>query len=670
MVKGKDDPQAQIQRLREEIRRHDRLYYTLNKPAISDREYDLLVKALQKLEAEFPEFTTEDSPTQRVSGEPVKEFPTVEHMVPMLSMDNTYSPAEIREFDKRVKKNLPGEKIEYVVELKIDGASISLLYEDGLFVRGATRGDGEKGDDVSSNLKTIRSIPLRFRPKVGDPPKVLEVRGEVYMPRGSFLRLNDEKQKNGEELFANPRNAAAGSLKLLDPRLTAKRQLDILVYGVGQFEQVDLKSQYSTIEYLRECGFRVSQHVKKLSSLEGVIDYCNEWEKKKDDLDYDIDGMVLKVNSFAQQRRLGVTSKSPRWMIAYKFPAERKATILKDIIVQVGRTGALTPVALLEPVHVSGTTVTRSTLHNMDEIARLDVRIGDMVIIEKSGEIIPKVIKVLIEKRTGHEKNFDMPKKCPVCGSGVVRFRGEVALRCNNISCSAQVKERILHFASRRAMDIEGMGEALVDQLVEKRFVKDYGDIYYLKKEHLADLERMAEKSAQNLVNAIEKSKNNDLSRLIFALGIRHVGEHASWVLANQYGSIDRVLSLSEGDLESTDEVGPVMANSINYFFRNKHNLAVLKKLKDAGVNMQQAIITKRDAGLSGKTIVITGVLKDYTRDEAQRLIRGSGGNASSSISRTTDFVLAGENPGSKLDKAKQLGIKIIDEKEFKRMVR
>lgn len=666
----REDIEKEIEKLRNEIRRHDRLYYILNKPKVSDREYDELYRRLRDLESSHPELVTPDSPTQRVGGEPIKAFGVVRHIAPMLSMDNTYSDEEMREFDKRVRKNLKGGEVpEYVVEPKFDGVSISLTYENGRWTKGATRGDGIEGDDVSNNLKTIRSIPLSLE-GAGNAPKLLEVRGEVYMTKMALAELNREKEKAGEELFANPRNAAAGSLKLLDSKIVAKRHLDIYIYGIGHCEGKDFVTHMEALEYLKDAGFRVNPNYKLCKTIEEAIKYCGLWEKVKDGLEYEIDGMVLKVNSLAERRSLGVTSKSPRWAIAYKFPAQRELTEIKDIKIQVGRTGAITPVAILKPVRLSGTTVSRATLHNFDEIARLDARIGDKVYVEKSGEIIPKVISVAKNKRTGMEKPFGLPVKCPACGSKLAREHEEVAIRCENAGCPAQMKERVLHFASRSAMDIEGMGESTVNQLVDKGLIKDYGDIYSLKLDDIKVMERMAQVSAQNLVDAIEKSKSNEPHRLIYGLGIRHVGEHAAWVLAGHFGSIDKLKAASQEALTGIGEIGTVMAESIYNYFHNKENLGILKKLEDAGLKMSGAPAKVKSGKLEGKNIVITGTLKSFTRPEAEELIRRLGGNASSSVRVNTDFVVVGEEPGSKLDKAKALGIKRLTEDEFKAMVR
>ena len=665
----KEDIRKKIEELRRIIKKHDKLYYQKDKPGISDQEYDSLMRELTVLEKAHPELITPNSPTQRVSGKPIKGFKTVKHIVPMLSMDNTYSADELREFDKRVKKNLPGKEIEYTVELKIDGASISLLYEKGMLKAGSTRGDGVKGDEVTHNIRTIRSIPLNISAKDMDIPSVIEIRGEAFMAYSVFEKLNQAARENDKEPFANPRNAAAGSLKLLDPKIVAERHLDMFVYGVGHVEGASFDKHSDVLKFLGNSGFNVNPNIEIFGNIEDVIKYCDKWEKEKDSLDYHIDGMVIKVNSLKQQKQLGVTTKSPRWMIAYKFPAERVATKLLDIIVQVGRTGALTPVAILKPVRVSGTVVSRSTLHNFDEIERLDVRINDTVLIEKSGEIIPKVIKVLKDKRTGSEKRFSPPEKCPACGSKAIKDKSEVALRCENVSCPALLKNNVLHFASRNAMDIEGLGEAIVNQLVDKRMIKDCGDIYYLTAEKLEALERLAGKSARNLVGAIEKSKSNPLPRLIFALGIRHVGVHAAWILAKEFGSVKNIAKEPAESLTKIHEIGDVMARSIASFFKKESSRLVLKKLEQAGVNMKGAI-KKTKSLLAGKTIVVTGTLSNFARNEIESLIRELGGNPSSSVSKNTDILLAGELPGSKLKKAKKLGVKIMTEAGFRKLIK
>ncbi|MDD5737958.1 MAG: NAD-dependent DNA ligase LigA, partial [Candidatus Omnitrophica bacterium] len=584
---------------------------------------------------------------------------------------NTYSHDELREFDERVRKGLGGGKYEYVAELKIDGVSVSLTYKDGMFVRGATRGDGLKGDDISSNLRTIRAIPLRLEYGAGAACRgTMEVRGEAYMQLESFRKINAEKEKDGEELFANPRNAAAGSLKQLDPKIVAKRGLNIFMHGIGYYEGKGLRSQSELLEGLKGLGFRVNPNYKVCDDIENVIEYCDTWHNKRSGLDYDIDGMVVKVNSFEQQKALGATSKSPRWMIAYKFPAERVKTKLTDIKVQVGRTGTLTPVAVLEPVFVAGTTVTHASLHNEDEIKRKDIRIGDTVIIEKAGEIIPQVVEAVVSVRTGREKRFAMPGKCPACGAGAKREEGEVAVRCENVFCPAQLKESIIHFASRTAMDIEGLGESITEQLVEKGLVRDYGDIYSLKAERLEGLERMGAKSARNLEDAIEASKDRPLNRLIYALGIRHVGEHIADILAKRYGSIEGLSAQKKEELVKVNEIGPIVAASIEEYFSNKVSGTVLRKLRDAGVKMKDAGRKGASSRLEGKTFVFTGELKGFSRPDAEQAVRDLGGSASSTVGKKTDYLVAGEKPGSKYDKAVKLGVKIIDEDEFKKVIK
>ncbi|MFH1189124.1 MAG: NAD-dependent DNA ligase LigA [Candidatus Omnitrophota bacterium] len=670
--KTMEEIRREVKELRAEINRHNRLYYVLAKPEIPDAEYDKLYSRLKGIEDKYPELITPDSPTRKVGAGPVKAFGAVRHMEPMMSLENTYSAEELKAFDRRVRKNLgAAAAVEYVAELKFDGVSASLLYENGRWVRGATRGDGEKGDDVTGNLKTIRSIPLEFaHPEARSVPKLIEVRGEVYMTKKTLEDINDDKKRRGEELFANPRNAAAGSLKLLDPKIVAKRRLDMFIWGVGHCEGREFVTHAEVLEYLKDSGFKANPHYKLCGSIGEAIEYCDEWETKRDGLDFEVDGMVLKVNSLAQRRELGYTSKSPRWAIAYKFPAEKALTEVRGIVLQVGRTGAITPVAILEPVHLSGTTVSRATLHNFDEIDRLGVKIGDKVYVEKSGEIIPKVLSVAKEKRSGREKDFTVPSKCPECGADLVRPADEVALRCPNRSCRAQIKESILHFASKNAMDIENMGEAVVDQLVDKGLVKDYGDIYALKLDDVKSLDRMADKSAGNLMDAIERSKSNDLNRLIYGLGIRHVGESVAWTLAGHFGDIGRLEAATDEDLTSIDDIGPVVADSIRAFFRNRENMSVMDKLKRALPEMPLSFSRRAGPGkLSGKTVVVTGALKLYSRSEIENLIRKSGGKPSSSVSSNTDMLVCGDNAGSKLDKAKALGIKVISEKEFRKLV-
>ncbi|MBN1794692.1 MAG: NAD-dependent DNA ligase LigA [Candidatus Omnitrophica bacterium] len=662
----------QIEALRDKIRYHDYRYYVEAQPEISDYDYDQLMKTLGELEKAHPELVTPDSPTQRVSGTPLKDFATVRHHTPMLSMDNTYSAEELREFDRRLKKQLPQADIEYIVELKIDGVSVSLIYEDGILIRGLSRGDGLYGDNITQNLRTIRSIPLQLRPPASfSMPSLIEVRAEVYMGRRHFVQLNKEREKAGEPLFANPRNAAAGSLKLLDAQAVSQRCLDLFAHGAGVVEPASFATHGELLQFYREAGLKVNPHIIQCMNIDRVLECCARWASKRQGLDYDTDGMVIKVNAFRHQRLLGATSKSPRWMIAYKFPAERTTTKLKDIVVQVGRTGALTPVGIFESVHLAGTTVSRATLHNEDEIQKKDIRIGDWVEIEKAGEIIPQVVRVITAKRTGKEKKFLMPKRCPACGGGVTRTPGEAATRCDNPLCRDQLKERIVHFASRRAMDIEGLGEALVDQLVEKDMIGSVADMYFLTREQVAALDRMGDKSAHNLMRAIDTSKNRPLSCLIYALGIRHVGVRASEILAERFGSIAELMKAGRIEFEAIHEVGPVMAESLYHFFRLPQTRRLLSRLEEAGVRMRET--RRRTAGprpFTGKTFVLTGTLTAYTRDEAAEVIKGLGGRVSGSVSAKTDFVLCGNEPGSKLEKARALGVKIIDEDAFKKMGR
>jgi DNA ligase (NAD+) len=659
----------QIESLRQEIREHDYRYYVLNEPTISDYEYDQLMAKLIRLEEQHPEHVTPDSPTQRVGGEPTKEFPTVVHDVPMLSLGNTYTQEELYEFDTRLQNFLPEESFEYVTELKFDGIAVSLIYRDGLLVRGATRGDGERGDDITTNLKTIRSIPLKLFSKKGLPENV-EVRGEVYMTKAGFEKLNQQQEMIGEKVFANPRNATAGTLKQQDSRIVAKRPLEFSAYymrvlGEELSEQFAIETHYDSLHLLRELGLPVSRNSVLRKSMWEVIDFCGLWEAKRDEVPYEIDGVVVKVNSLGQQRMLGATAKSPRWAIAYKFKAKQATTLLRAIHLQVGRTGSVTPVAVLEPVFLAGSTISRATLHNEDEIRKRDVREGDTVLIEKGGDVIPKVTQVILEKRPAESKPFRMPKKCPVCGGSLVRIEGEAAVRCENIACPAQVYRRIEHFASRGAMDIEGLGEALVHQLVENRLVLDYGDVYYLKKEDLIGLERMAEKSAQNLLDAVEESKKRPLDRVIFALGIRYVGSGVAALLADHFGSVERLGEATIDTLDAIEGIGLTIAESVVQFFRNKSNIGVLRKLKKAGVRMEE-IRSKFTGGLfKGKTFVLTGALSRLTREGAATLIESEGGKVSSSVSQNTDFVLVGENPGSKYRKALDLGIEIMDEDTF-----
>ncbi len=658
-----------IANLREKIRHHDYRYYVLSEPEISDKEYDDLMRELKSWEDKYPQYKSEDSPTVRLSGGILEGFKSVKHRQKMLSLDNTYSFAELKEWAERVQKGLRGEKVEYVVELKIDGLSANITYKQGRLAIGATRGDGETGEDVTGNIKTIRAIPLSLLGN--DPPALIEIRGEVYMDRQDFTALNKEKEKAGEVLFANPRNAASGSLKLLDTNIVAKRRLNFFAHSLGDYQGTEIKSQWEFLEKLKVWGVRTNPHSKLCKDLDEVIAYCKSWQEKREKLSYAMDGMVVKVNSLLQQKKLGFTLKSPRWAVAYKFPAQQATTTVKNIAVQVGRTGVLTPVAELEPVECAGVVISRATLHNFDEIKRLGVKVGDRVVIERAGEVIPKVVKVVASARTGKEKAFRIPQVCPVCNSKVTKEKEEeVAYRCINPSCPAQIERGLIHFASRQAMDIEGMGEAVVVQLVKKGQVLDFADIYNLKKVDLLQLELFKDKKAENLLAAIEKSKRQPLSRLIYGLGIRHVGEKAAYVLAQNFRSMDRLLEANRGDLDAIYEVGEVMAKSSVDFFKQEATKKLIRKLKAAGLNMQEKVTAIKKSVFTGKTVVFTGELKEFSRTQAENIVREFGGSISSSISKNTDFVVRGENPGSKYAKAKKLGIKIIDEGKFKEMIK
>ncbi|MFA5411137.1 MAG: NAD-dependent DNA ligase LigA [Candidatus Omnitrophota bacterium] len=657
----------EIESLREEIRQHDYLYYVLAQPEISDKEYDALIEKLKELEDKYPEFKSDDSPTVRLSGGILEGFSTVRHKEKMLSLDNTYSFEELRDWQGRLHKGLgPSEKIEYIVEHKIDGLSVNITYKRGKLVIGATRGDGETGEDVTQNIKTIRAIPLVLRGK--NIPDFIEIRGEVYMDREDFLALNKEREKSGDALFANPRNAASGSLKLLDTALVAKRRLNFFAHSLGGYQGGGISRQREFLDRLKEWGLRVNPESRLCLTFTEAIDYCQRWQEKREKLSYEIDGIVIKVNSITQQKRLGFTLKSPRWAIAYKFPAKQATTTVKRIVPRVGRTGVITPVAELEPVSCGGVTIQHATLHNFDEIKRLDVKEGDRVLIERAGEVIPKVVKVV--KSLGREK-FKVPKNCPACGGKVVKEKEEdVAYRCINPSCPAQLERGLLHFASRSAMDIEGMGESVVSQLVKLRLVRNFSDIYRLRREDLAKLELFKEKKVENLLSAIRKSKSQPLSRLIYALGIRHVGEKAAYVLAQKFRTLDNLKEAKEEDLDAIYEVGMVMAGSVVDFFKQEGTRELLKRLKEAGLSSDEKVMPLKKTPLTAKSLVFTGELKHFSRKQAEELARKFGGNVSSSVSGKTDFVVAGENPGSKYDQAKKLGVKIIGEKTFEEMLK
>ncbi len=660
------DVRKKIERLREEIRRHDFLYYVLNQPKISDRQYDKLFDELKELEAANPQLITADSPTQRVSERPLEGFSTVRHAVPMLSMDNTYNAEELRAFDERVAKQLGSKEYEYVIELKIDGLAISLRYEEGVLVTAATRGNGEVGDDVTANVRTIRAVPLVLMDG-GKIPDVLEVRGEVYMPTSSFAELNRLRAEAGEPAFANPRNAAAGSLKLLDARITASRNLSFFAYATGQVSESLAANHYESLARFKKLGLPVNPNIKKAKDINEAIEVCDSWNDKRTSLDYQIDGMVIKINRFEQRDILGATGRAPRWCISYKFAAEQAETTVESIDVQVGKSGILTPVANLMPVLLAGTTVKRASLHNFDELKRLGVGQGDTVVIEKAGEIIPQVVKVKA-KATATVPVFEIPKTCPICGLAAVKDEDGVYIRCVNRDCPGQLKERLKYFAGRGQMDIEHLGPALIDQLIENGLVENFADLYKLTQVKLAGLERMAEKSAANVINAIEESKTRHLWRLIAALGIRHIGGQSAQILADYFGSLSALMTAGEEELAEIDQIGPTMAKSIFEYFNDPENHSVIEKLIDAGVKPEQPKIRRSDK-LTGKTIVVTGTLENFSRQQAEQAIRQAGGKATGSVSKKTDFVLAGENPGSKLDKARKLGIEVIDEKQFMRMI-
>ncbi|HEV7858256.1 MAG TPA: NAD-dependent DNA ligase LigA [Pyrinomonadaceae bacterium] len=658
--------EREILNLRREIRRHEELYYVHDNPEISDKEYDELLARLGQLEAAHPELVTPDSPTQRVGGRPAEGFEEYVHRRPMLSLENSYNIEDLRAFDERCRRLADGRPFEYVAELKIDGLSISLHYEDGSLTRGVTRGDGRRGEDVTQNARTIRSVPLKMNGTGVELGREVEVRGEAYLSRSIFEKINAEREEEGLARFANPRNAAAGTIRQLDPKIVAARRLDMFAYDVITGERKPFASHWEALDWLERAGFRVNPQRALCVTIEEVIDFCNGMEFKRDELGYEIDGVVVKVNSTALQDEFGATTKAPRWAIAYKYPARQATTQVQSIVVQVGRTGALTPVANLQPVLLAGTTVARATLHNEDEIKRLGVRLGDWVLIEKSGEVIPKVLKVVESRRTGEERTFRMPKKCPVCGGVISRPEGEAVSRCVAADCPAQLKARILHFASRRAMRIEGLGEALVEQLVQKQLVRDVGDLYKLSLENVTLLERMAGKSAANLMTQIEASKSRDLPQLVYGLGIRHVGERTAGILAKYAGSLERLAEASVEELDAIHEIGLTVAQSVRDWFDDAGNVALCQRLREAGVSTRlERSASAQDVNaeaFAGKQFVLTGKLVGLTRDEARALIEARGGRVTSTVSKKTDYVLAGEEAGSKLDKAQALGLNIIDE--------
>ena len=659
-----ENAKKQIERLRSEIRKHDYLYYVLNQPQITDRQYDKLFAELKDLEQANPQLITADSPTQRVCEQPIETFENIRHTVPMLSMDNTYNVDELKAFDERVAKALGDEDYDYVVELKIDGLAISLRYEKGLLVTAATRGDGETGDDVTTNVRTIKAVPLKL---LGDKvPETIEVRGEVYMPNKAFAERNRLRAEAGEPPFANPRNAAAGSLKLLDAKITAGRNLSFFAYSIGQTSEPLATEHWLSLQKLKRLGLPINSDIEKAKDIDEVINICLGQSDKRSTLDYQIDGMVIKVNRFDQQDVLGATGRAPRWCISYKFPAEQAETVVESIDVQVGKSGILTPVANLAPVQLSGTTVKRASLHNFDMLAKLDVRCGDTVVIEKAGEIIPQVVEVKIKSRPAGAKPFKIPKKCPNCGEKVEKDKDGVSLRCGNLNCVAKLKERLEHFVGKGQMDIDTLGSALIEQLVNKGLVKNFADLYRLKFGQLADLERMADKSAANVIEAIEASKTRPLWRFIAALGIPNVGGQTAQILAEHFGSLEAIINADSETLKKKKigQIGPTMAKNICEYFGNKKNIEVIEEMSAIGIK-PQAPKEKTSDVLSGMTIVVTGTLKTFTRQKIQQVIKENGGKVSSSVSKKTSLLVAGENAGSKLKKAQELGIEVIDEDQF-----
>jgi DNA ligase (NAD+) len=653
--------------LREEIHRHNYLYYVLDQPEVSDAEYDRLFDELASLEKQFPELVTPDSPTQRVGAPPLEAFKTVRHSLPMLSLGKATSEPEFMDFHRRVLELSRVDRVSYVVEPKFDGLAVEVVYTKGLYSLGATRGDGTVGEEVSLNLKTVRSIPLRLRGK--EVPERIEVRGEVIMHKEDFARLNRERESAGEPLFANPRNAAAGSVRQLDSKVTAARPLTMFAHGTGEVSGQGLSTHWDTLVYLKQLGFKVSEHRELCSSVEQVKGYYEKILDLRNHLPHEIDGIVIKVNEFELQRRLGEISRSPRWAVAWKFPAQQEHTVVKDIIVGVGRTGALTPVALLEPVRVAGVEVSRATLHNEDEVRKKDIRIGDTVVIQRAGDVIPEVVKVIETNRTGMETPFIMPDLCPVCGSKVERPEGEAVHRCTGLACPAQIKEHLAHFASKGAMNIDGLGYKFLQQMVDKGIIRDQADLYSLKKADLMKMDRMGDKLAQNLLDAIDRSRKPALANLIYALGIRNVGEHLATVLARNFKSIDNLAGQTLEDLTRVHEIGPIVAESIYNFFHNPKNLEVLDNLKKGGVIFPEEKTELRETPLTGKTFVLTGGLDSMTRDEARKVIETLGGRVSSSVSKKTDFVIAGKDPGSKYADARRLGVQTLSEDEFKKMI-
>lgn len=663
---GREEAIQRIEELRRLIDYHRWRYYVLDRPEISDEDFDSLMRELQSLEEQYPELITPNSPTQRVGAAPAREFRSIQHLQPMLSLDNAFQDEDLLAFDRRVKRILGEIPLEYVCELKFDGLAVSLRYENGVFLLGATRGDGFQGEEITQNLRTLKSLPLQLLQEKAPP--LLEVRGEVIMTYTDFERLNEERLRRGEPLFANPRNAAAGSVRQLDPKVTAQRRLDFYVYGLGSISGLTLKSHWEALQFLKSCGFKVSPHIRLVSSIGEALSFCKEWQERRGELPFGTDGAVIKINSFHLQERLGSTTHSPRWAIAFKFPASEKVTKVEEIVSYVGRTGAITPVAVLTPVEIDGTTVSHASLHNEDEVKRKDVRRGDYVLVHKAGAVIPEIISVLVEKRSGEETPFQMPKSCPVCGAETLRLEGEAVTRCTNISCPAQVKERMRHFYA--VMDIEGLGYAIVSQLVDKKLVHDPADVYFLSLEEMLSLERMGPILAKKLLKNIELSKNRPVRQLLFALGIPQIGGHVADLITRKYNSLEDLFHLKEEDLTSLPGIGPSIAKSLLVFFRQPETRQLVDKLKKAGVRLREE---RQEEGSiqpwRGKTFVFTGTLSRLSREKAEELVRALGGEASTSVSKKTNFLVCGKNPGSKLEKARALGIKTLEEEEFISMI-
>ena len=664
-----DKAKIEIDKLRKNLDYHSYRYYVLDDPETSDAEYDRMFRRLQKLEEQFPDLVIADSPTQRVGAKPLSAFETVTHIIPMLSLDNAFDDEELYRFDQRLQKLLGVNEIEYTVEAKIDGTAVELVYENGLFIKGSTRGDGINGENITQNLKTIQAIPLHLRTEDVSAPERLDVRGEIFYPVDAFKELNKRRQAEDLPTFVNPRNAASGSLRQLDPKLTAERPLSIFIHGIGQVVGHELNSQWQAYETFKAWGLRVNPLTKRCIGIDEVIRIYQQYNEQRASLNFEIDGTVIKINSFKLQQQAGMKSRSPRWAIAYKFKAIQEATRILKVKFQVGRTGTVTPVASMEPIRVGGVTVSHATLHNADEIKRLGVRVGDWVVIQRAGDVIPEIVKVIEGKRDGSEKRIRFPRKCPVCSEAVMREEGEVAHRCQNIDCPAQLKEGVQHFASKNAMNIDGLGEKLVSQLVDKGLVKSVADLYYLNAEQLAELDRMAVKSAQNIIDAINVSRDISLDRFIYALGIRHVGEHIARLLANEFGSLKALAVTDENELIEIKEVGPQVAQSLTRFFQLNKNTQMIERLKQRGLNIEEAPRSqKNESEFSKKIFVFTGTLEKFSRSEAEGMVRELGARASNSVSKKTSFVVAGPGAGSKIQKAQKLSIPVLSEDEFLKM--